>query len=569
MQLLRQYTVSSSSRILGLLHHSIDNLDPIPTLPPPHGNGTQATVDQPSLYIDYLIENQEATGQAHDLDIPFKLGNNGLERVLERVSRFIDDRYERFQSDPIVATMWAKPDELPVVSTETARVYVNTYFSQVHPVYPFLDRAVFEQRISLPEMAEDLAADKHWTALYYTVLALGCQYHGGGAFEPRKGEAWKFYQMALSLFPDIIISKKSLVSVQAIFALNLSYMHIDSLLITEAARIAQSMEMNEASKRPDRDARYRTFWVIYILEKTLAFTHSKTSVIMDCNVGCPIPTVPEAIFGDYNWLLASAGFARIASRAYEGLFSLSATRNSEEICYQKLDVMNELLQRWRQSIPLPFRPGEKFRAQSFHNASEIHIALRTHYYYYDALIALCRLTLQLGKRRNGPREIRSKKVLMQATRSIIELCRHIDMESYTPVYILALLPLTAMFILFDFVVHNPAHSETSSNLALLEVAGGHFSRLEYVTGGSLPSSILAEFAYLARTFVRSYQCQKEEDQSVANGISAPLDTQESTPLHLSSFDNMTPEVGFPPGFNVMDLFGTSVPFDQYFLFDTV
>lgn len=63
-------------------------------------------------------------------------------------------------------------------------------------------------------MAADLAADKHWTALYYTVLALGCQYHGGGAFEPRKGEAWKFYQMALSLFPDIIISKKSLVSVQ-------------------------------------------------------------------------------------------------------------------------------------------------------------------------------------------------------------------------------------------------------------------------------------------------------------------------------------------------------------------
>ncbi|KAH8435145.1 uncharacterized protein LDX57_012774 [Aspergillus melleus] len=153
-----------------------------------------------------------------------------------------------------------------------------------------------------------------------------------------------------------------------------------------------------------------------------------------------------------------------------------------------------------------------------------------------------------------------------------------------------------MFILFDFVVHNPTHSETSSNLALLEVAGGHFSRLEYVTGGSLPSSILAEFAYLARTFVRSHEQQNGDDQPLpttvtdhpvarqepnserrpygletptANGAPISVDPQESTPLHLSSFDHMTPEIEFPPGFNVMDLFGTSVPFDQYFLFDNV
>lgn len=91
--------------------------------------------------------------------------------------------------------------------------------------------------------------------------------------------------------------------------------------------------------------------------------------------------------------------------------------------------------------------------------------------------------------------------------------------------ILALLPLTAMFILFDFVIHNPAHPETSSNLALLEVAGGHFSRLEYVTGGSLPSSILAQFAYLARTYVRSYQCQKEDDEAMHNTVATSFADQ--------------------------------------------
>lgn len=67
------------------------------------------------------------------------------------------------------------------------------------------------------------------------------------------------------------------------------------------------------------------------------------------------------------------------------------------------------------------------------------------------------------------------------------------------------MPLTALFILFDLVVHNPTHRETRSNLALLDVVAGYFSRLEYATGGSIPSSLLSDFAHIARQFVREVQ----------------------------------------------------------------
>jgi hypothetical protein len=56
-------------------------------------------------------------------------------------------------------------------------------------------------------------------------------------------------------------------------------------------------------------------------------------------------------------------------------------------------------------------------------------------------------------------------------------------------------------ILFDLVVHNPEHPETSISLALLDIAGGHFSRLEFASKGSLPGSLIAEFAHLARQYV--------------------------------------------------------------------
>ena len=56
----------------------------------------------------------------------------------------------------------------------------------------------------------------------------------------------------------------------------------------------------------------------------------------------------------------------------------------------------------------------------------------------------------------------------------------------------------ALFVLFDLVIHNPTHQETRNNLALLDVAGGYFSRIQYASGGTLPGSLITDFAYIAR-----------------------------------------------------------------------
>lgn len=72
-----------------------------------------------------------------------------------------------------------------------------------------------------------------------------------------------------------------------------------------------------------------------------------------------------------------------------------------------------------------------------------------------------------------------------------------------------------MFILFDFVVHNPLHPETLANLTSLDVAGSYFTRLEYASGGSLPGSLLAEFPFIARQFVRDIQLGKSPHEPPA------------------------------------------------------
>ncbi|KIX02714.1 uncharacterized protein Z518_08656 [Rhinocladiella mackenziei CBS 650.93] len=398
------------------------------------------------------------------------------------------------------------PTSQAPLSPESCAQYINAYFDEVHPLYPFLDRKEFEEKARQPQLSEFLKLNAPFSALYHSVLALGCQFREEGAFDPGKGKAWTYFQIALGLLPELMIPQETLTGVQSIFATSLSCIQIEEMLISEAARMALALRYNRASPLAgDNPFQGRTFWVIYTVEKMIAFECGRSSVISDYDVGTPIPEAPEAVFDGYDDFLSSARFARLRSQAYEKLFSISATLNSSEQHRIAIASVIDDLERWRMSIPLEFRPGEPFRTQHMSNRCRLTAALRTYFSYYAMLIAVSRLALQVDADAPCAQRQETKNTLMQAARHVIELTRYIDTKAYTQIWILGVMPLSALFILFDLVVHNPTHTETRNNLALLDVAAGHFSRLEYATGGSLPSSQLSEFAYIARQYVREVQ----------------------------------------------------------------
>lgn len=66
-----------------------------------------------------------------------------------------------------------------------------------------------------------------------------------------------------------------------------------------------------------------------------------------------------------------------------------------------------------------------------------------------------------------------------------------------------MVPISAMFVIFDFIVFNPLHPETEFNLALMDVAAAYFLRLESATEASLSSSKLTGFAHIASDFIQN------------------------------------------------------------------
>jgi hypothetical protein len=138
------------------------------------------------------------------------------------------------------------------------------------------------------------------------------------------------------------------------------------------------------------------------------------------------------MFGEYNWFVSSIRYSRVISVAYETLFSVSAFMGSTESQLQAIDCVHDLLEAWRLSIPLDFRPLEKQNVVRLSERRTRLVAVQTQYYYYHVIIALERLTLYLDQT-NGARRSASKKNILLASRTVIELTRFVDIEPYTSI----------------------------------------------------------------------------------------------------------------------------------------
>ncbi|KAJ5728826.1 uncharacterized protein N7483_003334 [Penicillium malachiteum] len=410
------------------------------------------------------------------------------------------------------------------VRPEDAACYIEAYYLKIHPLSPFLDRHSFEEKALGPNTSQRLAKSAPFNALYHTVLALGCQYVDGGSFDQGKGKAWKYFEIALGLLPQILVPIEGLVHAQAIFATNFSCMQIGETLISEAARIVQVLGYNAAHAPGNLNhekACHMVFWVIYWQERVFCFFQGRASMIPEYDIGCPVPDIPGTSDSHQNWLLITTGLGRLMSRMYESLFSVSATRIHKGPSLAAIESMFYELEAWRGSLPENLRPHKScFSSKedtAYASAHEMRAQLQ--FLYCALILSLCRLRIHLYADQQCHSDQQIKLQLMEAARSIIYLSRHIEHEPHVPIWELGIVPISALFVIFDFVVHNPFHKEINVNLAFLDIAGGYFSRWEVSHNGSLPEFSISEFSHIARQFVRESNDKSQHAVPASGGSS--------------------------------------------------
>lgn len=168
-------------------------------------------------------------------------------------------------------------------------------------------------------------------------------------------------------------------------------------------------------------------------------------MFVDCDIGCPVPDVPESSFGNLNWFLTFARYSRLLSRALTSLFSIGVTGNPDAYYLAAIDQLGHELERWRTSVPADFRPGEpeplrarKLLRNKTAESLTMQAACWTHYLYCSFRLVLSRATLQLAAQCDGlvtpSRQAECKKLIMETSRSILELTALVDVEPYTPLW---------------------------------------------------------------------------------------------------------------------------------------
>lgn len=154
-------------------------------------------------------------------------------------------------------------------------------------------------------------------------------------------------------------------------------------------------------------------------------------MINDCDIGCPLPEPLGETTEGLDWLKIWTIYSRMMSRAYDKLFSISATLNSKTAYDTGIEKIREQLEQWKDTIPEKFRPCNPIRPHQLGSPLLLAIAVRIHLMYYNLQIALSRLSLHTCGDILSERVSQSKMTLMSTARSIVDTTQFIAIEPFT------------------------------------------------------------------------------------------------------------------------------------------
>ncbi|KAJ6097013.1 hypothetical protein N7486_007759 [Penicillium sp. IBT 16267x] len=430
----------------------------------------------------------------------------------------------------------------PLPSQEVAEKYIEGYFGRIDWGLPVLSRSEFDQFL-VKFRASPPTLSCSWYTLYNVVLASGCRAIKMAAdgespvsFRESQAESLEYFRNALSVHAQILYEKTDLAAVQALTIMTLYVQgiacpQIESMLSAVAVRLAMVKGLHKApckgwnlSSREVAE-RDRTFGVLYWLDKTIALRSGRPQLIDDSEISCKIVTDPEGVTTDRSVrevemseqeriFVHNVQFAVICSQIKRQIYSaLSLARHPREL-FPIIQTLERELNEWYRSTPIAYRIAHPVPVSSFSMREEFRQALAFQFMYQHARISIHGrimksyhldredLVQPLGSLSTDRESVENSiHACVDAARSVVLLTRYIDMDNYTPSWVLFYYPFTALTYLFMHVVGEPLGLSAHDDMALIDVVIGLFARLEFVSSGIMVIPKVGAFSRIARDVV--------------------------------------------------------------------
>ncbi|KAM3154891.1 hypothetical protein ABEW05_004608 [Botrytis cinerea] len=432
----------------------------------------------------------------------------------------------------------------------------------------------FEARLRRHFAQNDVVDDDPaWYALRNTVYASGCRLSSSNTpysymSGEIQGQAWRYFEKALDVHTELLYGSTGLMAVQALtamgfFAEGLGSPSLGYMLTSCATRLAQAKGLHRQPAQSwnlplaEQQHRIGLFWTLYIIEKHICYRSGRPSIIDDDDISCPFPNSQLANNTSHiDPFIYIVQHAQISSRIAKQLASGKSFRQTHTKTLEVIQELKKELQEWRDTLPQFLQPDAPTRRHGKRpdNINMYHV-MYLRYAYYGSIMAIHSILTHpwnsslFGSGQSLALRNRisiSSHAVVNAARAIILDTDAIHVDASTPICLALYFPLVSAINVFIYILKYPSLPTASSDVALLDICTGHFSRLELASPNTaLP--FVREIARLARSTVESIKDSATSPSSLLRtNISAPSVAQSSVPHDLGNNSS--------PGEDILELF---------------
>ncbi|KAF9887931.1 hypothetical protein FE257_009453 [Aspergillus nanangensis] len=310
-------------------------------------------------------------------------------------------------------------------------------------------------------------------------------------------KSWMFIKNALGVVNDLYLGPPDLWAIQSllgmtIFLLGTCSTQPCSFLISTAVRMSHQigLERSVGVSRlcpEEGEQRRRVFWITYCLDREISLRFSKPFAQRDEDMDV---NLPMETFGDnldiqqirFDAFRSMCQLSMIKSQLYKRLYSAAAMDRPLNELAVAVGMLDEELQRWKESIPFEYRP-EELVSSAFSQFPVSLALLYLHYSYFDCVISIHRLTAKRARNLmsavqdcgldakpttpSNPRVYMSASLCAKAARASIDLMRYIPQGNICVVGIMIHYPIVASMTLSWCIIRNPLDVSRAYDMKLI------------------------------------------------------------------------------------------------------
>lgn len=194
--------------------------------------------------------------------------------------------------------------------------------------------------------------------------------------------------------------------------------------------------------------RRNIFWILYILDKTIALRTGHPSGMVDDDIGIDLPeeekqleTAPDG--SKFNIFRYQVQMSLLESRIWTELYSTRSQNMPALEQSKSVDELDKALHEWREALPVELRPGEAIRTSQ----EQFMPVISLHFAYFNCLATIHRASIyhsspgscadSLGMQmeptldeQRSHRVYRSQTICVRAARRSIQLLPYVDATSH-------------------------------------------------------------------------------------------------------------------------------------------